>query len=180
VAGRTEIFKKYIFDTRFTRREDIEYGLRVSQDGFKIYHDPDFKVRHKKKFSFISFFRYQSTTVRQLVFQRFLKHDKNISLELRRPQTQFYKKTWYLRPVVSVLVILSLLGLFFGTHLFWKFALLGSLATMFIFDAPFLYYLYRSGQRRIFLLALVLYLLDGLAAACGVFTGLWRVYKAEK
>jgi len=180
VAGRTKVLKQYLFNTWFTRREDIEYGLRVSQDGFKIYHDPDFKVLHKRKFSFISFFRYQFVTARQMVFQRFSKQDKNISLELRRPQTQFYKKTWYLRPVVSVLVILSLLGLLFGTHLFWKFMLLGSLVAMLIFDAPFLNYLYRFAPRKVFFLAPALYLLDGFAAGLGFFSGLWEAYKAKK
>ncbi len=178
VAGRSEIFKRYLFDTAFTRREDIEYGLRVSRDGFKIYNDPDLKVRHKKKFSFMTFCRYQFETARQLIIQRFIKQDKNIGSELKRPQTRFYKKVWYLRPVVSAFVLLGLAGSLLSGYTVWKFIFWASLAAILVFDAPFLWYLYRFAPRKALLLAPALYIVDGIAAGSGIVSGLWLAYTA--
>lgn len=180
VAGRSEIFKKYLFDTRLTRREDIDYGLRISREGLLIFNDPDISVRHKKKYGLISFFRYQLSTSRELIFQRISFRNKNIETELRRPEGRFYKKAWYLRPVVSGLVFLSLSGMMLGGCRCWGTMLLISAGAMLIFDAPFLRYLCAHAPRKVFLFAPLLYLLDGAAAGCGIVSGLWKACRPNK
>ena len=178
-AGRKEVFKKYKFNENLNRREDIDYGLRMSKDGHLIYVDSDIAVNHKKKFTLKSFTRYQIRTARGMISQRLILKDNSVIEELRSKENRFYKKLWLLRPVFGVLMLLALLASVFMRNSLSIFLILTLLVSSFLADLPFRRYLLRNAPLKMSVAAVFLYFYDGILTALGVMLGLVDYYKAR-
>ena len=171
-AVRKDVFQKIRFDETLKRREDIEFGLRASQRGYKIFSDQTLIVRHKKLYDLISYTRYQVAAAYEVVFQQAAGRNKNFTQEFRSGKQPFYKKAWTLRPLLSLAVIVCFMFIGRLGNLFWLCFLGGMLALSIVLELPFRLYLARRAPIFVSAAACFLYFYDGLLIGLGAGWGL--------
>lgn len=171
-AMRKDIFREFQFDERLKRREDIEFGHRLSQNGRLIFADSTLTVGHKKKYDLFSFSVYQFQAARGLVLQHLLANEKSLARELNAKDQPLYKKLWLLRPVLSVLALWGFIGLVRGGGAWVLFFFVGIFIVSFLLEYKFRLYLLQRAPLSISLAACWLYFYDGCLISVGALSGL--------
>ena len=178
-AGRREVFQNLRFDENLRRREDIESGLRATQKGYLIYADPSFNVAHKKRYTLVSYSKYQFTAAKELIMQHWLMKNRNFTEEFHSGKQPFYKKAWLLRPVLTFLAILSFMLFAITMDFSWALLLAGLAILSFFLELPFRLYLIRRAPLLVSLGAWWLYFFDGLFVGLGVCMGMFTVLRSR-
>ena len=174
-AMRKSVFKKLRFNEDLKRREDIEFGLRCSEHGYRIYADPSLTVGHKKRYDFFSYSNYQIRAAKDLVWQQFVLRNKNFMQEFNAGKQPFYKKAWLLRPALCFLLLVDLMFLV-PTKSFSLLVILISLFILsFLLEYRFRFYLFRVAPLFVSLGAWPLYFYDGFLLGVGGTAGILKV-----
>ncbi len=171
VAIRREISNQIRFNENLSRREDIDFGLRCSENGFRICADPSLVVRHKKRYTFASYSKYQFKAAKELMIQQLVLKNKNFTQELSLKKQPFYKKAWLLRPVLCVLAVLSLILFGLTKNVFWGFLFILVTISSFLLEYQFRWYLLRVAPLSVSLGAWPLYFYDGFLLGLGGVIG---------
>lgn len=177
VAVRKNVFQKFRFNENLKRREDVEFGLRISEEGLLIRIDPALTVGHKKKYGFLSFSKYQFRSAKELVLQSLVTKNKNLAREVSSRKSPAYKKMWLLRPIVCFLFLADFVWLARGGGFFASLLLVFILASSFLLEYRFRLYLFRVAPLKVFLAAFLLYFYDGLLTGLGVAAGICQAVK---
>lgn len=176
-AMRKDVFLKFQFDEKLRRREDIEYGLRLSKNGYLIFADSTLVVGHKRKYDLISFSAYQFHAVEGLVLQYKSANDRNLFQEFRSEGHSLYKKLWLLRPLLFFFAFIGLIWSGLGGMPLSILFLLGIFISSILLEYQFRLYLLRTASISVSLGACWLYFYDGLMIGLGVLSGILRVRK---
>lgn len=179
VIGRAKAFKTHQFNENLKRREDIEYGLRLAEEGYKIVTFETMAATHKKQFNLRSFSRYQICAARDAVTQRYYHKDNNIKKEFQSAKTPLFKKLWMLRPVFGVTFALNIIAAILIPRSFWNYCILAQLILACWVELPFRMYLLRNAWFKISIAAIFLYFYDGMLIASGIFLGLFAILRTK-
>ncbi|MBI3999476.1 MAG: glycosyltransferase [Candidatus Omnitrophica bacterium] len=176
VAMRREVFRKFRFDENLKRREDIELGLRCSENGYLIYADTSLTVGHKKRYSFLSYSKYQFATAKELVLQHLIMKNENFIQEFSSGKQPFYKRAWLLRPVLCFFALLNLIVLVLTRSFFLLILFIAILVLSFLLESRFRRYLFRVAPFFVSLGACWLYFYDGLLIGLGGTVGILQAF----
>ncbi|HEB75849.1 MAG TPA: glycosyltransferase [Nitrospirae bacterium] len=168
VAVLREVVEEVRFNEDLTRGEDVDFGQRCAQKGFLIYVDRELTVRHKKKYTFASFTRYQFNSAKEMASQFLAGKSDRKEQPFYSSKNPLYKKLWILRPFVSWLFLLSLSWGLFGGGLFPRLLLASSVVASFLFEYNFRLYLLRVAPLKVNLAAVMIYFYDGLITSIGI------------
>jgi glycosyltransferase involved in cell wall biosynthesis len=172
VAVRRDVFSQVAFNHDLSRGEDFYFGQSCIKAGFKIFPDTTLTVGHKKKYTLLSYTRYQFRAARDMIQQRLMKKSDNAKIPLAAKNNPLHKKLWVLRPVVGFFFLAALLAaaLGWGDTALILLALL--LAASFLLEVQFRVYLFKFAPLWFSIAAWPLYFFDGIVTGLGLASGI--------
>lgn len=179
VAVRREVLKEVRFNEALVRGEDVDFGQRCARAGHRIVADSDLAVGHKKRYTLISYTRYQVKVARDLMTQFLQKRIEHGEQPFYGHKNPLYKKLWLLRPLVSGLLVLGVLWLALGGAMVAGIAIGLVVALSFVLEAPFRFYLLRRAPVVMSIVAWPLYFYDGLITGLGLVQAIFFHRRAE-
>lgn len=172
VAAKRHVFSQVIFNQDLSRGEDLFFGQQCIQAGFKIFADTTLTVGHKKKYTFLSYTRYQFRAARDMVLQRLLKKSDSTKIPLAAKNNPLHKKLWVLRPVVGFFFLAALLVAALGWVDTTLILLALLLAASFLLEMQFRIYLFKFAPIWCSIAAWPLYFFDGIVLGLGIASGI--------